>query len=165
MDGRARLPGHLQSAAMDDVAAIMRLKARYFRCLDTKDWATFAGCFLPEATGAYGGLEFADREALVGFMRKNMGPDLISLHQAHHPEIDVEGDTATGIWYLQDKVIVPNQRFVLEGAAIYADRYRRTDDGWLIEHTGYERTYEMSYSIDNLAGARFKVGPAVHGPQ
>lgn len=137
---------------MDDITAISQLKYRYFRCLDLKRWEEFADCFVPEATGDYAGLAFADRDSLVAFMRKNMGPGMISLHQAHHPEIEVAGDglgaRATGTWYLQDKVIVPKARFVLEGAAFYSDRYVRTPDGWRIEHTGYRRTYEMTYEVD-----------------
>ncbi len=34
------------------------------------------------------------------------------------------GDTATGIWYLQDRVIVAEVHFMLIGAAFY-DQYRR----------------------------------------
>ena len=59
-------------------------------------------------------------------MRENLGEGLISMHHAHHPEISVDGDTAEGRWYLEDKVIVPDFDFVLEGAAFYTDRYART---------------------------------------
>ena len=42
------------------------------------------------------GLVFADRAALVDYMRANLGEGLVTLHQAHHPEIAVDGETATG---------------------------------------------------------------------
>ena len=83
---------------MDDTEQIARLKYRYLRGLDTKDWDLFEGCFVPEATGDYNGLEFADRAALVGYMREQQGPGLITMHTDHHPEIAIEGDTATGRW-------------------------------------------------------------------
>jgi hypothetical protein len=54
-------------------------------------------------------------------MRENLVPSVITMHHCHHPEITVDGDTATGTWYLEDKVIVPEQRFVLEGAVFYSD--------------------------------------------
>ncbi len=145
----------------DDLEAIKQLKYRYLRTLDTKQWEDFEACFLPEATGDYNGLVFEDRAALVAFMRKNMGPGMLTLHQAHHPEIAVDGDTATGRWYLQDKVIIEEYRFMLEGAAFYEDRYRRTPEGWRVEHTGYRRTYEMTYSLDDLPGLKI-TGPGVH---
>ena len=145
----------------DDVEAIRQLKYAYVRCLDLKKWDEFAALFVPEATGAYAGLDFTSRDDLVAYMRENLPADRITLHQAHHPEIAVDGDTATGTWYLQDKVIVEAFRFVLEGAAIYTDRYTRTPDGWRVAHTGYRRTYEATYSLDDLPSFKLS-GPGVH---
>jgi hypothetical protein len=148
----------------DDVERIKQLKYRYFRTLDLKRWEEFADCFVPEATGDYAGLVFDDRASLVAFMAENMGPGLISLHQAHHPEITVDGTdvgaTATGTWYLEDKVIVPDLKFVLEGAAFYDDRYVLTADGWRLAHTGYRRTYEMSWSTDDVPSLKITRGTA-----
>ena len=144
-----------------DVRAVCELKYRYLRTLDTKDWDGFEGCFLPEATGDYNGLVFDDRAALVGYMRENLGGGLITLHQAHHPEIEVDGDTATGRWYLYDRVIVEAFSFMLEGAAIYSDRYVRTPDGWRVAHTGYRRTFEATYHLGDLPGFKL-AGPGVH---
>lgn len=141
-----------------DVEEITRLKYRYLRTLDTKQWDEFADCFVPEVTADYNGLVFDGRDALVGYMRENLGEGFITLHQAHHPEIEVDGDTATGRWYLEDRVIVPAFHFLLEGAAFYEDRYVRTDAGWRVAHTGYRRTYEMTH---NLAGQE---PPTIKGP-
>ena len=144
-----------------DLEAIKQLKYRYLRTLDLKRWDEFAGVFVPEATGDYGeGLVFGSRDALVGFMRDSLGPAMITLHQCHHPEISVEGDRATGTWYLEDRVIMPEHRLVLEGAAFYDDRYVRTAEGWRIEHTGYRRTYEATLSMDDLPSYTLKVGSA-----
>lgn len=143
-----------------DVHAIKQLKYRYLRTLDLKRWDDFTECFLPEVTGDYAGLIFEDRDALVGYMRENLGEGLISMHHAHHPEITVDGDRATGRWYLEDKVIVPEFDFVLEGAAFYSDRYVRTPGGWRIAHTGYRRTYEMSMSTADLNSYKVKRGTA-----
>ena len=145
---------------MTDIDEISHLKYRYLRTLDTKQWGEFAACFIPEATADYNGLEFTDRDALASYMEANLGEGFITMHQVHHPEIVVDGDTATGRWYLQDKVIVPAFQFMLEGAAFYDDRYVRTPDGWRIAHTGYRRTYEMSMSTADLASYKVKRGTA-----
>lgn len=142
-----------------DIHEITQLKYRYLRALDTKDWAEFATCFVAESTADYHGLVFDDAASLVDYMRTNLTEGMLSLHQAHHPEITVEGDTATGHWYLQDKVIIAAMRFVLEGAALYEDRYVRTSDGWRIAHTGYRRTFEQRYSLDDLPSMRI-IGPS-----
>jgi hypothetical protein len=146
---------------VDDITAISQLKYRYLRALDTKQWDDFEACFAPDATGDYNGLVFDDRAALVAYMRTNLGEGMLTLHQAHHPVITVDGDSATGSWYLQDKVIVESFRFMLEGAAFYDDRYVRTAEGWRIAHTGYRRTFEMTYDLNDLPGVKV-TGPGVH---
>ena len=144
-----------------DVRAICELKYRYLRTLDSKDWDGFEACFVPEATGDYNGLVFDDRAALVSYMRENLGEGLITLHQAHHPEIEVAGDAATGRWYLYDRVIVEAFQFMLEGGAFYSDRYVRTPEGWRVAHTGYRRTFEATYNLGDLPGFKLS-GPGVH---
>jgi hypothetical protein len=144
-----------------EIEQVKQLKYRYLRTLDLKRWDEFAEVFVPEATGDYGeGLSFGSRDEIVAFMRDSLGPRMITLHQCHHPEICVEGDRATGVWYLEDKVLMPEHRLVLEGAAFYEDRYLRTDDGWRIEHTGYRRTYEATMSMNDVPSYNLRIGPA-----
>lgn len=145
----------------DDVDAICRLKYRYLRLLDTKQWDQFATCFAPDATADYGGLSFDDPGSLVDYMRENVGEGVVTMHHVHHPEIDVEGDAATGRWYLHDKVVVDAFRFALEGAAFYEDRYVRTLEGWRIQHTGYQRTYELTWNLDDVPSLEV-AGPGAH---
>ena len=42
-----------------------------------------------------------------------MPANVITEHRVTHPEIDVDGDEATAIWYLQDRVIVADFNFML----------------------------------------------------
>lgn len=145
-----------------DIEAIKQLKYRYVRLLDTKQWDDFARCFTPDATGDYSGLTFASRDALVDYMRTNLVEGLYTMHHVHHPEIEIDGtDHATGRWYLQDKVVSDAFRFALEGAAFYDDRYVRTADGWRIAHTSYLRTFEMTWSLDDLPSLKVG-GPGSH---
>ena len=146
---------------LDAVDAIKQLKYRYLRTLDLKQWTEFEETFVPEATADYGaGLRFEGRDAIVTFMRDSLGPQMITFHQCHHPEITLDGDAATGRWYLEDKVLMPEHRLILEGAAFYEDRYMRTTDGWRIAHTGYRRTYESTMSMDGLPGYKLTIGDA-----
>ncbi|MEY1673604.1 nuclear transport factor 2 family protein [Gordonia sp. ABKF26] len=147
---------------LEDLRAIENLKYRYLRSLDTKDWTTFASTLTDDVTGNYGeGLRFSDRDELVGYMQTNVGPAVITEHRVAHPEIEIDGDTAHGRWYLQDRVIVAEFSFMLIGAAFYDDTYRRTADGWRISSTGYDRTYEATIGLADLPSFALKVGPAV----
>ncbi len=149
-----------------DIEHIKQLKHRYFRFVDTKDWGGVAGCFVPEATAAYPDQACASRDEIIAFLSGSMVPDLVSMHQGHHPEITIDGDTATGVWYLHDKVFVPAYDFALEGAALYTDRYVRTADGWLKTHTGYQRMFETTWKAsEGPASFKLKQGDISRGPQ
>jgi ketosteroid isomerase-like protein len=135
------------------IREIEHLKYRYLRALDLKDWEGFMEVFEPDATGDYGeGLQFECARAIVDFMRGWLGPDVITVHQVHQPEIalDESGRTASGTWMLMDRVIAVSHRVLVEGASVYRDEYRRGDDGrWRIAHTGYERIYESTMSLED----------------
>jgi ketosteroid isomerase-like protein len=138
---------------------IRRLKYRYLRAVDTKDWDLLADTFTPDGVADYGTpamgkpLVLTGRDAIVAFMRDNLGPGMITVHAAGQPEIDVDGDTATGIWSFQDTVIAVEHKVVIQGAAFYEDTYRRDGDGdgqWRISRTGYQRTYEAMFSLKDV---------------
>ena len=129
----------------EDLEAIKRLKYKYFRCLDTKQWDGLAECFTPDATTSYssGKYSFQGIDAIMKFLSEGLGAGMISMHQCHHPEIELTGDTtATGVWALQDYVIVTQANLSLRGAAFYHDEYVKVNGEWKIKHTGYDRVFE-----------------------
>lgn len=132
--------------AIEATEAIHRLKYAYFRLLDTKRFEELGELLTEDATTSYesGAHTFADRASVVAFLRESLGdPGIVHVHHGHHPEIDVRADgTATGTWYLEDRVVIPAYDLVLGGTALYDDTYVRTAKGWRISHTGYERIYE-----------------------
>ncbi|MBW2314648.1 MAG: nuclear transport factor 2 family protein [Deltaproteobacteria bacterium] len=142
---------------LEALEAIKRVKYQYMRCLDQKRWDEIRGCFTEDATAAYSGGKYSyeGRDAIVGFLEKSMGAEsFLSCHRVSHPEIDVDGDTATGTWALEDTVIEEAWGITIRGAAFYEDRYVKTDDGWKIQHTGYLRTYEEIQPRANVEGLK-----------
>lgn len=133
----------------DTLEALRQLKYRYLRTLDLKLWDEFAATLTPDVRASYGArLQFAGRDAVVEYMRTSLPPTIITVHQCHHPELTVDGNTATGTWYLEDKVIVTAHRVLLSGAAFYDDTYMRGADGqWRISRTGYVRSYEATQPL------------------
>jgi hypothetical protein len=141
-----------------EVEKIRRLKYRYLRCVDLKLWDEIGDVFTADATADYGTpsagrpLNLGSRDEIVTFLRDSLGNGIITLHSAGQPEIDVDGDSASGIWRFEDTVIATDFKVVITGAAFYEDTYRRCDDGaWRISHTGYQRIYEATMSLDDLA--------------
>ena len=150
--------------AMGDLEDIKRVKYRYLRALDTKHWDDYADTMTKDVVGDYGSSlgeehHFTDRNSLVEYMRTSLPANVVTEHRVTHPEITVDGDEASAIWYLQDKVIVVEFDFMLIGAAFYHDEYRRTPDGWKISATGYKRTYDATLSLKAL-DFRLMVGDA-----
>ena len=130
---------------MSDIEAIQALKYAYVRFLDQKQWDRLGELFVEDATAAYSGgkYSYAGRDAIINFLQTNMGRDgFHSSHRMHHPEISVDGDTATGIWAMDDVNVDTDFDFYLSGAGFYEDRYRRVGGSWKIAHTGYKRTFE-----------------------
>jgi hypothetical protein len=136
---------------VDTLEELRRLKYRYLRTLDLKQWDEFADTLAPDVQASYGKrLQFDGRDAVVDYMRESLPPSIITVHQCHHPELSVAGDTATGTWYLEDKVIVTEHRMLLTGAAFYDDTYARGADGvWRIARTSYIRSYEAVQTLDD----------------
>src|SRR5437667_145839 len=83
---------------LEDIAAIERLKYRYWRCLDLKLWDELAGCFTDQATADYGEgrYRFAGAEAILRFLRESLGRESgsVTVHHGHHPEIELTSATA-----------------------------------------------------------------------
>lgn len=136
------------------IEEIKRLKHRYFRTLDLKIWDEYADCLATDVHASYGTkamgepLVFDNRDDLVASMVKNMGPGIITVHIANHPEIDVDGSTATGSWAFEDTVIATDFNVLIRGGGYYKDTYRRDPDGaWRITSTEYERIYEAMTSL------------------
>ena len=140
---------------MGDIDEIQQVKYRYLRALDTKHWDEFADTLTEDVVGDYDAVRSARSTTSPtatpssSSCATSMPANIITEHRVTHPEIAVDGDEATAIWYLQDRVIVPDFNFMLIGAAFYHDQYRRTSDGWKISRTGYERTYDATMSTEN----------------
>jgi hypothetical protein len=149
---------------MDLVALeeIRRVKYRYLRCVDLKLWDEMEDVFTADASAEYGThavrreLRLYGRDAIVGYLRENLGPEIITLHRCGQPEIEVDGDTATGTWSFEDTVIALKFRVIIKGAAFYEDTYERGADGsWRIKHIGYTRIYETIQSLDDTPSLKF----------
>jgi hypothetical protein len=129
-----------------EIEAIKRLKYRYARLLDTKDFEGLVGCFAEDATASYSGgqLSFDGRDAIIGFLTEALGSKtMFTTHAMGQPEIELTGPTtATGTWALQDLVIIADQGLEIRGSAFYEDRYVKETGGWRFSHTGYRRVYE-----------------------
>ncbi len=121
--------------ALEDIEAIKKLKARYCTAADTGDKDLFLGCFSEDAVwdggdsfGCYEG-----REAIRGLFESI--PKIISfaVHYVMNPQIDVDGDRATGQWYLLEPcTMLEGGEQAVWGAASYNEEYVKEGGEWKI---------------------------------
>jgi len=139
-----------------DLEQLRQLKYRYLRHLDLKQWNELGALFTSDATASYadGAHGVAGRDNIIRFLQEVLGPAMVTMHQCHHPELQVHGDRAIGRWYLQDTVHMMEHRLTVEGSAFYEDRYLRTGAGWRFAHTGYKRVVDRTTSWDDTPGLR-----------
>ncbi|HSB95828.1 MAG TPA: nuclear transport factor 2 family protein [Spongiibacteraceae bacterium] len=135
------------------IESIKQTKARYFRFMDTKDWAALPTVFAADAqmdmrgeTGDDSGL-ITGAENIAAFMRSSV-EFLITVHHGHTSEIEILSSTnARGIWAMEDKLWKPEGSkstlpFAhLHGYGHYHETYSRIDGQWLIQSTKLTRLH------------------------
>ncbi|MEM3512083.1 MAG: nuclear transport factor 2 family protein [Candidatus Jordarchaeales archaeon] len=129
---------------LEDIEAIKRLKAKYWRCCDKKLWDELEECFTEDAIADYfPNLHFEGRDAIIKFLKESLGPDyMITAHGGHNAEIEIISETeARGIWALNDLVIIqPGIR--LRGYGHYEDEYVKENGRWKIKRIKQTRIIE-----------------------
>ncbi len=127
------------------IEQIRQLKARYFRCMDSKDWSGFQQLFTDDAVFDMrnGRGPMLDPEAIIhgaaaimAYARDGI-QDLITVHHGHMPEIELtSADRATGIWAMEDLLFRPEHGSApfesMRGYGHYHETYRRDGDRWRI---------------------------------
>ena len=136
---------------LEAIEEIKQLKARYFRCMDTKDWDGFTTVFMPDARMDVSG-EFSDDVAdgegvttgnreIAAFVRGSIDA-VTTVHHGHTPEIDVTSPIkATGVWAMEDHLWWPEGSPVatMHGYGHYHEAYEKVDGQWRIKSTTLTR--------------------------
>jgi len=119
---------------VDDVEAIKQLKARYFRTMDTKDWAgmreVFADDVVMDTTDSGGGV-VTGADAFLEFLQQALA-GAVPVHHGNMPEIHLTSSTtASGIWALHDVIVWPDGSR-LDGDGHYHETYALVGGTWRI---------------------------------
>jgi hypothetical protein len=121
---------------------IKQLKARYFRCLDTKDWACLEAVYAPDVRVTF--LNSPDqkpesvqpvigRANIIASQKRSVTP-LLTVHHGHMPEIEITSPTtAIGIWAMEDLVEGRDGTNRMRGYGHYHETYERIDGQWMIK--------------------------------
>lgn len=118
---------------------VRQLRARFARCMDTKDWSGLADAITEDChfdcTEEAGVDEpWVGRDEIFANIRRSFAT-ATTVHHAHTAEIEMLGeDRARGIWAMQDLLRFPGYPTIdLTGFGHYHEEYRREADGqWRI---------------------------------
>lgn len=130
---------------LEDIEAIRRLKARYWRLIDNKLWDDLVDCFtedvvLTAPSGTDEDIRIEGREALLGFLKKVLGESVLTTHQGHQSEIEITSEiTAKGIWVLRDYNVDSQANKINDGRGYYEEDYIKENGKWKIKN------YRLSY--------------------
>jgi uncharacterized protein (TIGR02246 family) len=136
---------------VDDIEAIKQLKARYFRTMDTKDWAGMREVFTDDLvidTTESGGNAMQGADRFMTFLQKVLD-GVVTVHHGHMPEIELTSPTtARGIWAMEDMLQFPESSPMraLHGYGHYIETYELVDGEWRIKSlvlTRLRRDVEM----------------------
>jgi ketosteroid isomerase-like protein len=141
---------------MDDVEEIKKLKARYFRALDSKDWDLYGSVFADDVVvdlrNAGGGL-YQGRDEFLAYARALT--IVQSVHQGHMPEIELTGpNSASGVWALEDYNIWEDGS-QNHGWGHYLETYEKSGERWHIKtmRLSYLRVERSFGTAPMIAGA------------
>lgn len=148
---------------LEDRNAIERLKYEYARRIDDDDFEGVAALFAPNATYALEGWGTHEgRTEIEAFLTSTLADAFeYTAHVMHHPMIDLDGDTARAVWYLEIHYALPDGTAGWRQGR-YVDEYRKIDDEWYFEsvsHTIYARhLFEFETVEDDRYGEIIEYG-------
>ncbi|WP_254810966.1 nuclear transport factor 2 family protein [Natronosalvus amylolyticus] len=112
----------------DAYRALLELRAAYARAIDYGQWEEYAQLFTTDTEVVYPRETLNGRQAVYEYGRDRVEYEY-SMHTAQMPELEIDGNTASGEWYMLVFYIATDgtQGHVLGS---YTDEYRRVDGSW-----------------------------------
>ncbi len=133
---------------IEDQLALQDLMARYVDAVNRVDGAAWAATWAEDGKWSLLGNEVAGRDSILAYWRQMMSGFEFALMMPGSCLLEIEGDSASGHWYLQEHT---RDR---EGNAAsvlgrYRDSYSRVNGQWLYQSRDYDIIY---YGPADLSG-------------
>jgi hypothetical protein len=139
--------------APEEIEAIRKLKARYFRLLDTKLWDEMVGCFTADAVLAEHerNIFVEGGTPIVEFLKQGLGADyIVTVHHGHNAEIELTSDTtAKATWALNDYLLNRQTNKGTRGYGYYEDEYVKEKGEWKIKRTTVKHVHREKFKKED----------------
>ena len=135
---------------MEDIHAITNLQALYSFHIDNAEIDDLVELFADDFTWQVGFDEMTkitSKPTLARFLSKSSEQTPMMRHQPITPYIEVDGDRATGIWYLTGMMtsITSNGDEARWVQGRYDNEYVRVDEGWKLSRLYFKYNFLTPY--------------------
>jgi uncharacterized protein (TIGR02246 family) len=139
-----------------DERELRALMVAFGSALDRKDWAAYAETFAADGEFEIMGQRRAGHEAIAAGPARDLEKFAALQHLVANQTVAVDGDEATGQWYLFGIHVPDGERRDRHAdiGGCYRYRARRTPDGWRFSDVRLEVlwTSGMNFGIDDHRG-------------
>ncbi len=131
-----------------DELAIRRLVDTFCDGVNSRD-STLWGSVWDDEGAAFclGGIERAGKDAIVAGFVDGIAAYELLVQVAPNGRIEIDGDTATGRWYILE-IGRLHSGSSSQQVALCHDQYRRTADGWRLRRREVERIYKGDAALE-----------------
>ena len=127
----------VQVQLREDIEAVKRVKAKYWRCVDRQLWDELAECFTEDALIDFGVNRISKGivQVLKGFSSSQGASEHVCrFHHGHNSEIEIVNENkATAVWQLDHYRIDTRTNESVRLGAFYYDEYFKEGDSWKIK--------------------------------
>lgn len=138
----------MDPAQVADELAIRSLVDTFCDGVNSRDSGLWGSVWDDEgATFCLSGIERAGKEVIVAGFVDGIAAYELLVQVAPNGRIEIDGDTATGRWYILEIGQLrdgPSSQQV----ALCRDEYRRTADGWRLRRREVERIYKGAAALE-----------------
>lgn len=127
--------------ALVDEYALRDLMATYVDAANRRDGAAWAATWTEDGVWSIMGMDITGRDNIYALWQQVLEGFEFALLIPSSCQFEIDGDTATGHWYLQEHTRT-TAGDVSSMISRYLDQYRRVDGQWLYQR----RTYNVLYS-------------------
>jgi hypothetical protein len=140
-----------------DIEDLRSLRLRYHDAINENRGGDIAELFTEDGEVDFGYLGATRGRPKVGKFFGNVGNLLDSVTQfVHNHIVEVNGDTGTGISYLEAKTVSKGLGYRVAGR--YRDTYRRTPEGWRFARMEFEPLFSLPFDESWASQDKLKMG-------
>jgi ketosteroid isomerase-like protein len=127
-------------STLDDEKALEKLMARYVNAANRRDGDDWASTWAEDGCWNLMGMEVKGRDNILALWQQVVAGFEFAILMPSSHLFEVEGDSATGHWYLQEFTRdLQGERFA--AMSRYTDDYTRVNGQWLFQTRRYDFIY------------------------